>query len=242
MTLNPLIDSPPARLPFPITRAVAAPVETLASTDGMPTMVGHFSTFDQFYEVNSILEGRFLERIGRRAFDKTIRESRDQMKVLYDHGQDPQIGNKVLGKIEDLHTDRTGPAYTVPLFDTSYNRDLQPGLEAGQYGSSFRFTVEKDQWDDSPEPRDDNPDGIPERTITVRRPTTSTSAAEIPRASSHSSALPNQPALRSARTKPHPHPTSRRTTLSLSRRHRTLRGPSQSRTNRPQIPNRGVPP
>jgi hypothetical protein len=169
MTLNPLIDSPPARLPFPITRAVAAPVETLASTDGMPTMVGHFSTFDQFYEVNSILEGRFLERIGRRAFDKTIRESRDQMKVLYDHGQDPQIGNKVLGKIEDLHTDRTGPAYTVPLFDTSYNRDLQPGLEAGQYGSSFRFTVEKDQWDDSPEPRDDNPDGIPERTITEAR-------------------------------------------------------------------------
>jgi hypothetical protein len=57
----------------------------------------------------------------------------------------------------------------VPLFDTSYNRDLAPGLEAGVYGSSFRFTVEKDEWDHSPARSEYNPDGIPERTITEAR-------------------------------------------------------------------------
>src|SRR6185369_53162 len=124
---------------------------------------------NDWYEVDSLFEGHFLERIGPRAFDKTISESRDQMKVLYDHGQDPQIGNKVLGSIEELRTDKIGPAYTVPLFDTSYNRDLAPGLKAGAYGSSFRFTVEKDQWDQSPERSDANPEALPERTITEAR-------------------------------------------------------------------------
>jgi hypothetical protein len=159
--------APPARLPFPVTRAVAAPVE--AEGEGMPTIRGHFSTFGDWYEVDSLLEGHFLERVGPRAFDKTISESRGQMKVLYDHGQDPQIGNKVLGPIEDLRTDNVGPAYTVPLFDTSYNRDLAPGLKAGVYGSSFRFTVEKDDWNRNAQRSTHNPDGIDERTITEAR-------------------------------------------------------------------------
>jgi len=162
-------DLPPARLPFPVTRAVAMPVETRSDGNVMPTMVGHFSTFGDWYEVNSLLEGRFKERVGKTAFDKTIAESRSQMKVLYDHGQDPQIGNKVLGNIDELRTDKIGPAYEVPLFDTSYNRDLAPGLAAGAYGSSFRFSVEKDMWDYEPESSDSNPEGIPERTITEAR-------------------------------------------------------------------------
>jgi HK97 family phage major capsid protein/HK97 family phage prohead protease len=169
VTLDELAAAPPARLPFPVTRALAAPVEARSDGDEMPTMIGHFSTFNDWYEVDSLFEGHFLERIGPRAFDKTISESRDQMKVLYDHGQDPQIGNKVLGSIEELRTDKIGPAYTVRLFDTSYNRDLAPGLKAGAYGSSFRFTVEKDQWDQSPERSDANPEALPERTITEAR-------------------------------------------------------------------------
>jgi HK97 family phage prohead protease len=169
--MNPedLATSPPARLPFPVTRAMAAPVECRSLGDGMPTMVGHFSTFGDWYEVDSWIEGRFLERIKAGAFRKTIKESQASMKVLYDHGQDPHIGNKVLGPIESLTEDKTGPAYEVPLFDTSYNRDLRPGLEAGVYGSSFRFSVEKDQWDREPEASDYNAEGLPERTITEAR-------------------------------------------------------------------------
>jgi HK97 family phage major capsid protein/HK97 family phage prohead protease len=164
---------PPARLPFPVTRAVASHIEARAvGDDAMPTMTGHFSTFGDWYEVDSYIEGHFLESIDKRAFDKTIRKSNEDraaMKVLYDHGQDPQIGNKILGPIDDLRTDTVGPAFIVPLFDTSYNRDLAPGLIANVYGSSFRFTVEKDDWDHTPEQSDHNPDGIPERVITEAR-------------------------------------------------------------------------
>jgi HK97 family phage major capsid protein/HK97 family phage prohead protease len=161
-----LDDLAPARLPFPVTRAAAMPVEAQAADTGMPTMTGHFATFNDWYEVDSLFEGHFLESVDPRAFDQTIAESRDSMKVLFDHGQDPHIGNKILGQIESLSTDETGPAYSVPLFDTSYNRDLAPGLEAGAYGSSFRFQVDEDTWQRSPTASEYNPDALPERTIT----------------------------------------------------------------------------
>jgi HK97 family phage major capsid protein len=162
-----LAGAPPARLPFAVTRAVATPVEAKAvDENAMPVMAVRFSTFGDWYEVNSLFEGHFLESIDRHAFDRTIAENRSNMKVLFDHGHDPQIGNKILGPIESLSVDDAGPLAHVPLFPTTYNRDLQPGLEAGAYGSSFRFTVDDDVWDRSPRASDYNPDAIPERRIT----------------------------------------------------------------------------
>lgn len=167
MNLEDLAAAPPARLPFPVTRAVSDPIEARAEDgDPMPVMRGRFSTFDDPYEVNSFIEGRFLESIAPSAFQRTVAESRNQMKVLYDHGQDPSIGNKVLGPIDELGDDAR---YTVPLFDTSYNRDLAPGLVAGVYGSSFRFQVIADEWNHEPARSKGNPEGIPERVITEAR-------------------------------------------------------------------------
>lgn len=140
-----------------------------ADVDGMPTMVVRFSKFDTWYEVDSYWEGTFLERTVRGAFAQTIREDRDNIKVLYDHGFDFQIGNKILGPIDDLREDSDSPVGDVPLFDTSYTRDLLPGLEAGVYGSSFRFRVVKEEWNDDPGVSEHNPKGLPERSITQVR-------------------------------------------------------------------------
>lgn len=150
-----------------LVRAAPASVRATRADDdaAMPTMEVRFSIFDRWYEINSWWEGEFLERTVRGAFKKTIREQRDQIKVLYDHGYDYQIGNKVLGPIDDLREDTDSPVGVVPLFDTTYNRDLLPGLEAGVYGSSFRFRVIRDEWDDDPGTSDHNPKGVPERTI-----------------------------------------------------------------------------
>lgn len=135
------------------------------NANGMPTMVVRFSVFDTWYEIDSFWEGTFLERTVKGAFKRTIKNNGDQVKVLYDHGMDFQVGNKVLGPIDDLREDPTGPVGEVPLFDTAYNRDLRPGLEAGVYGSSFRFRVLREEWVDEPEASDYNPKGLPERTI-----------------------------------------------------------------------------
>lgn len=134
---------------------------------GMPTLYGHFTPFNRFTEINSFFEGNFMERIAPGAFKKTFRDMTP--KVLFQHGADPQIGDKVLGRAEVLREDEEGPYYEVPLLDTSYNRDLVPGLEAGLYGASFRFSVMREEWVDEPKPSEENPKGLPERTIREAR-------------------------------------------------------------------------
>jgi HK97 family phage major capsid protein/HK97 family phage prohead protease len=113
-----------------------------------------------------MFEGRFLERISPGAFRKTINENRDKIRVLFQHGRDPQIGDKPLGPIGELREDDKGVYYEVPLLDTSYNRDLIPGLREGLYGASFRFSVLKEELVSEPKRSAYNPDGLPERTLT----------------------------------------------------------------------------
>jgi hypothetical protein len=156
-------------LAIDVVRAVDLPQEyrdAVSEADGIGVLRGHFSVFDTWYPVESKWEGKFLERVDRGAYTQTIAEDRARMKVLFDHGFDPQIGNKVLGPIRDLRPDTRGAYYEVPLFDTSYNRDLLPGLKAGVYGASMRMRVLEDTWDDKPARSEHNPDGIKERTIT----------------------------------------------------------------------------
>lgn len=133
--------------------------------DGMPTMVGHFAVFNEWTEINSLFEGRFLERIDPSAFNRTFRDDLDTIRVLFQHGRDPMVGDKPLGPIDVLKADKRGAYYEVPLIDTSYNRDLLPALREGLYGASFRFTVDEEHWSKEPERSRHNPDGLPERTI-----------------------------------------------------------------------------
>ena len=143
--------------------------DTDPAVDGMPTLSGHFAIFDAFTEINSSYEGNFMERIAPGAFTKTIRENQSNMRVLFQHGKDPTVGDKVLGVPSVLEEDSVGARYEVPLFDTSYNADLIPGLRAGAYGASFRFAVVKEDLNMKPEPSDTNPRGLPERTIQEAR-------------------------------------------------------------------------
>lgn len=155
----------PARPPRDnIVRAVPS-IEVRAVDGSLGTLAGHFSKFNTWYEVDSLWEGHFLERIAPGSFKKTFRENRDAIRVTFNHGADPQLGDKVLGPIERLEEDEEGPYYEVPLLDTSYNRDLLPGLRAGLYGASFRFRVTREEFEQRPKPSEWNPDGIPERTV-----------------------------------------------------------------------------
>lgn len=145
-------------------RAIRPGLELRASEDGgMPTLHGHFAVFNKWTEINSWMEGNFLERIAPGAMKKTFRERTP--KVLFQHGQDPQIGDKPLGTVESLAEDATGAAYEVLMLDTAYNRDLIPGLEKGLYGASFRFKVMREELVEEPKASADNPKGLPERTI-----------------------------------------------------------------------------
>lgn len=156
-----------------LVRAVPACVELRAAEgdagDTLGTMVGHFSVFDTWYPIRSFWEGDFMESIAPGAFRKTMSERRSQIVVAFDHGYDPQIGDKVLGTIQDIREEQDAAVGDVALFDTSYVRDLLPGLEAGVYGSSMRMRVVKEAWNDEPGASPHNPNRLPERTILEAR-------------------------------------------------------------------------
>ena len=132
--------------------------EVRASEDGN-TLFGYGAVFNEPTVIDS-WEGRFEEVIAPGAFAKTIKERGNKIKILFNHGFDPQIGDKPLGKPTELKEDERGLYVEVPLDDTSYNKDIKASLASGALdGMSFRFSVTKEQWDESDE-RD-----LPLRTI-----------------------------------------------------------------------------
>jgi hypothetical protein len=132
-------------------------------------LFGHAAMFNVWTEIDNWYEGHFLERISPKAFNKTIKENLAAIRCLYKHGWDPTIGDKVLGPIDTLRGDGTGLYYEVPLYDTSYNRDLAPGLRDGQYGASYRAEIINFTRVEKPAKSAHNPDALPEVTYTEFR-------------------------------------------------------------------------
>lgn len=158
----------PARPPREnLVRAVPGIHLERSTDDGMPTLTGRFAVWNQWTEIRSAYEGNFLERFSAGSMARTLEQSTP--KVLFQHGKDPSVGEKPLGLPTRIAPDNEGAFYEVPLFDTSYNRDLLPGLEAGVYGASFRFSVVRENVVQKPKKSDYNPRGLPERTVEEAR-------------------------------------------------------------------------
>lgn len=159
-----------------VVRTTLLPCEVRAGddveTDSLGELVTRFSPFNSWYRIDSYWEGSFLERSVPGAFKRTIashnaaqRVDAHSIKTMFNHGMDMQIDSKLLGDVIDAREDDDSPVTITRLWDTSYNRDLLPGLRSGAYGSSFMFRVVKDEWDNEPGVSDHNPDGLPERTL-----------------------------------------------------------------------------
>lgn len=132
-----------------------------------PTLRGHFAVFNTWTEIRSAVEGRFLERIAPGSFKRAF-SRRNGVRVLFNHGKDPAIGDKPIASIAELREDEIGAYYEAPLLDGLPPLVLS-GLKAGEYGASFRFSVpnrDGERWDDMPKASEFNPDRLPERTIT----------------------------------------------------------------------------
>ena len=155
-----------ARETGPVIRAIAPAVEFRAEgeDDSRPTMFGYFSRFNEWTEINSYFEGQFMERIQPGAYRKTFRERRNELRVLFQHGRDPEIGDKPIAEIVELREDDEGAYQESRLFDGLPPLILS-GLRAGQYGQSFRMEIMREEWVEEPKPSDANPAGLPERTI-----------------------------------------------------------------------------
>lgn len=183
-----LNEAPPTRLDIPICRDYIAAALAMraegagdndaeSNSDGSPgTMFGFFSTFNDWYEINSFWEGSFVERIAPGAFKRTIknRSGETPVRALFDHGFDPQLGDKPLGIPEVLEERDKGPYQETPLFRGVPDMVVE-GLRQGAYSQSFRFRVLADNWVEEKgakgwdESIDEKWSGVPQRTITEVR-------------------------------------------------------------------------
>jgi hypothetical protein len=85
-------------------------------------------------------------------------------KITFNHGHDPELGDKLLGHPVKAYENDTGGVVEAPLF-SGVPPLVTDGLRAGAYGSSFRFGVDEDDIVHKPATSDYNPEGLPERTI-----------------------------------------------------------------------------
>ena len=133
-----MVETGPAKVEF---RSDDPPEGTIG------TLAGYAAVFNQDTLIDS-WEGRFFESLAPGAFKKTLKEAGHRVRALFDHGMDPAIGNKPLGKPQVMREDDYGLYVEVPLDDTSYNRDLVASLRSGAIdGQSFRFSVKDEDWE-----------------------------------------------------------------------------------------------
>ena len=145
---------------------VRADLDPDTGVEGERILTGEFARFNEWTEISSLYEGHFLERIAPGAFDDTLANDLDRVKVLFDHGHDPSLGNKPLGTIRSVEPTDTGVAYEVALIETDYNREfIIPAADAGLLGASFRMRIRAETENRPTEPADHNPMMLPERTI-----------------------------------------------------------------------------
>ena len=102
------------------------------------------SGYAAIFDVLSPDQGGFRERIGRRAFTKTVAE--DDIRALVNH--DPsQVLARTSRKSLKLSVDHTGLHANALLPDTSYARDLVINIANGNIsGGSFMFETIRDTW------------------------------------------------------------------------------------------------
>lgn len=154
-------------LPAAILLRADPAVDPAVEGDGR-TLYGHFAVTNQWTEINSFWEGRFMERFAPGAFRKTFKERGDQIRIMFQHGMDPQVGDKPIADIRTLEEDDQGAYYEAELLDGVPDLVVS-GLRAGLYGASFRFSSLREEWAEEPGVSDYNPEGLPERTIKEAR-------------------------------------------------------------------------
>lgn len=147
------------------------------ATEGDPLgeLFGQFSQYRTWYEVDSMWEGRFMERIMPGAFTDTIANDKASMRILLNHGMDA-LGLLPLASLRTLEDRPEGPYYEAPLYDTAFNRDnvvpilqgklMNGGKAESGFGASMRFTVQEDSWNRRAKADKYNPEALPERSIT----------------------------------------------------------------------------
>ena len=126
---------------------------------------GRMVPYDEWTEINSTLEGHFLERFRPGSLTKTLTERAHKLRVLFEHGFSPMLDVQPIAALESVREEDDGPYYRAGLFE-GIPQLIMSGLRAAQYGTSIGFRPVKVERNRKPEKSEHNPEGIEERSVT----------------------------------------------------------------------------
>jgi hypothetical protein len=131
-------------------RSLSSDFEVRSVENGNVVVEGYAARFDD----ETVIGGRFAERIARGAFDKA---DMTNTVALFNHDWNMPLAR--VGRGLELEVDDKGLKYRFELGNQSYAKDLAENIRMGNVStSSFGFTIADDSW----ERRDD---GVNLRTI-----------------------------------------------------------------------------
>jgi HK97 family phage prohead protease len=127
-----------------------------------PVLAGRMVPYGQWTEINSRIEGHFMERFAPGSLQKTMRERAQRIRVLFNHGKD-FLGEQAIAEFSNYEDREDGCYYEAELL-RSVPDLLVEGLRRGLYGSSVKFRPVKGDRVRLPKRSEHNPEGIEERT------------------------------------------------------------------------------
>jgi len=147
-----------------VARASEPEAMRLTETEGAaPVLAGRMMPYDEWTEVQSSIEGHFLERFAPGALTKTMQEQASRIRALFEHGLG-FLDKQPIAEIEEMRDEPDGAYYRASLLD-GLPPLLIAGLRRGLYGSSIRFRPVKAERVRIPKPSGHNPDRLPEVTV-----------------------------------------------------------------------------
>jgi HK97 family phage prohead protease len=129
-----------------------------------PVLEGRMMPYDEWTEINSSVEGHFMERFVFGSLAKTISEQASNVRALFEHGLDVALGRQAIAADISFSEEEDGAYYRSSLLD-GLPALLLSGLRRGVYGSSVRYRPVKASRVRYPQRSDYNPEGIPEVTV-----------------------------------------------------------------------------
>jgi phage head maturation protease len=136
--------------------------------DDEPTIEARVVPFNQWSEVNSVVEGHFLERFSPGSLAKTIAERASELKVYYEHRKSRLFDSQPIAVMREAWEQPDGGYFRAALLD-GLPELFRDGLRRGLYGASIGADVINMKRVRRPGISDHNPMGIEERTYTELR-------------------------------------------------------------------------
>jgi phage head maturation protease len=128
-----------------------------------PTVEGMVVPYNEWSEVDSVLEGHFLERFAPASLKKTFAESFKRMKGYFEHGRSKMFDRAPIMDIQETWETDAGAFFRANLL-SGLPDFMVDGLRKGLYGASLGarpIVVEREK---KPQASDYNPAGLEERT------------------------------------------------------------------------------